>query len=262
MAAARTSGALARLTLRCYYVPMARRDKQPTVLHLERQLVVVSKPAGMLSQGDDTGDQPVAKWAQKHIGNLIRKQSGGKKRVSVFVVPVHRLDRPVSGALVLARSSKAAARLSEQFRHGYVSKRYLAVVEGVPPFKRRRITLWLKKDRKRNRVLIHDSETPGTQEAVTRVKVLQTEGDLALVELTPLTGRPHQLRATMAYLDCPVVGDLRYGASSGKGRWIALHSFALSFEHPFEGTPLVISAPLPKEWSEEFPWILWANPAP
>jgi len=224
---------------------------EPRTLWVDRQLLVMCKAAGMLSQKDETGDPSVIEWAREQL--ISSGLSGGSR--NPFVAPVHRLDRPVSGVLILARTSKAAARLSAQFREKTTHKGYLAVVEGELPFDWRRVHAWLSKDRQSNNVRAHSSPAPGFSEAVTDVQVIHRHGGKLLVAMFPLTGRPHQLRATLTLFDACVVGDLRYGASEGLGDFIALHSHVAVFRHPVSGARIAVRAPVPAVWQDRFPWI-------
>jgi len=228
---------------------MQQSNNSPVVLYEDRQVLVISKPAGMLSQKDRTGDPSAVEWAREY---LAPRQGSANP----FVAPVHRLDRPVSGALVLARTSKSAARLTAQFRETDVRKEYLAVVCGSPRFEARKLTLWLRKDRRRNRVECSESKAlPGAAEATTGLQVVVRGSDFSLVTLRPNTGRPHQLRATLAHLGSPIAGDLKYGAPTGLGHWLALHSRSVTFRHPIGGETLQFVAPLPEVWTETFPWL-------
>ena len=214
----------------------------PDVLHLDNHLLVVDKPAGMLSQGDRTGDLDLVTWAKAFLKAEFDKPG------NVFVGLVHRLDRPVSGVVVLARTSKAAGRLSDQFRRRTVDKRYLAIVEG-------RLdgggtaTDWLRKEEGGTvRRVAQGAE--GAKKARLVWRALASDGRHSLVEVELLTGRAHQVRVQLAGLGAPVAGDLRYGASAplGDGRGIALHAARLTVEHPTLREPVAtVSAP-PARW--------------
>ncbi len=233
------------------------KESEPLeVLFADRQVVVISKPAGLLSQGDRTGDADAAAAVREWLTAQLPPEERGR---SLFVAPVHRLDRPVSGALALARTSKAASRLSAQFRTSSVEKRYLALCPaGIPDAAE--VRLWLQKDRQANRVRWSTAAKAGWQEAVTEVAVRARHGDLALVELRPATGRPHQLRATLASRGTPIIGDLRYGDPRELGRAIALHAHLLAFDHPISGERVEVNAPLPALWLREWPWLADLSP--
>lgn len=196
------------------------------VLHVDNHLLVVDKPAGMLAQGDATGDADLVTLAKAYLKRQFERPG------DVFVGLVHRLDRPVSGVVVLARTSKAAARLSAQFAGRGVEKRYLAVVEGRLEGGGERVD-WLVKG-ERGTVHRVPEGTTGARRAALRWESLAVEGRRTLVGVDLLTGRAHQIRVQLAGLATPVVGDLRYGAKAplGDGRGIALHATRLAFAHP------------------------------
>ncbi len=242
---------------------------QPQVLYEDRQVAVVLKPSGWLSQPDDTGDPCISQW----YAQLLRQRKQQEMEPSTaagpgdpaqtlgsynpFVAPVHRLDRPVSGVLALARTSKAANRLTAQFGSREVTKTYLAVAQGPGPLPDSPppVRLYLVKDRTLNRVTWSNTPTPHCDEAITELKVLAHAGSLWLVQMHPVTGRPHQLRATLASLDTPVVGDIKYGSAQGLGHAMALHAHELVFAHPTQGQEIRVTAPVPHWWMETFPQL-------
>ena len=215
------------------------------VLHEDNHLLIVEKPAGTLVQGDATGDPCLLDIAREYIA--ARYDKPGR----VFIAAAHRLDRPVSGVLVLARTSKAASRLAESFRTGKVEKEYLAVVHGAPSEGEGEVRSWLLKDRRTNMVSSSDSVVPGGKLAHTRYRVLARSDESALVALEPVTGRSHQLRVHMRDLGCPIVGDLRYGPGPGLGSCILLHCRRISVPHPVGGRMMGFVAPLPSVWNEQ-----------
>jgi 23S rRNA pseudouridine1911/1915/1917 synthase len=225
------------------------------VLFLDRHLMIINKEAGWLSQGDKTGDASVSELAKAYLMDQLPEDARAKR--NPFVAPAHRLDRPVSGVLALARTSKAARRLGAQFLASSVTKTYLAVAPSKVPDEGMS-TLWLKKDRQQNRVRWSEAAKQGWQEARTRFSVIHREGEWALVRLQPETGRSHQLRVTMASLQAPIAGDVRYRSTLELGRSIALHARVLSFEHPVGGAPVEVTAPLPTRWLEQWPWLEFA----
>lgn len=224
---------------------------EPCVLYGDRQVLVVNKPSGWLSQPDETKDLCVTDWAVAWLAQ-------GRSTYNPFVAPVHRLDRPVSGVLALARTSKAAARLTSQFANRGSCKTYLAVVQGsgTLPENAFEVRLYQVKNKSSNRVECSVVPTRGGQEAVTQGKVLARCGNLWLVQLHPVTGKPHQLRVAMSHLGFPVVGDLKYNSSLGLGHAIALHAQELKITHPTLHTPLVVSAPLPDWWHLLWPQLV------
>ena len=224
------------------------------VIHEERQFIVVAKAAGVLSQGDRTGHDCVADLVRRHLLSGAEAEGRGAA-YNPFVAPAHRLDRPVSGVLVMARTSKCARRLAAQFRESQAVKGYLAVTSSAPPLDCGRVSLWLKKDRRKNVVVVTPAESPGARASATGYQVVANHDGQSLVALFPETGRPHQLRVTMAHLGCPIAGDLKYGSPVALGGFIALHGLRAGFAHPISGEHVTFLAPLPDNWLGHFPWL-------
>jgi 23S rRNA pseudouridine1911/1915/1917 synthase len=222
------------------------------ILLEDNHLLAVNKPAGLLVQGDVTGEPSLVDLAKEYLREKYAKPG------NVFVGLVHRLDRPVSGVVLLARTSKAASRLSEQFRAGQVDKRYRAIVEGFIPEDRGEWTDVLRKDERRNVVeVVEDEEEGGGKEARLAFRVLGRDArrKTTTVELRPLTGRAHQLRVQLASRGWPIVGDRKYGARSSLqardgGPRIALHAESLTFTHPTRREERSVIAPVPSDWPE------------
>jgi len=212
------------------------------ILLEDNHLLAVAKPAGMLSMGDDTGDDSVADQAKQYLKRKYNKPG------NVFLGVVHRLDRPVSGVLLFARTSKAASRLSDQFRRGAVSKRYVAVVEGQVRESAGLLTDWLHKDREKNHVSVVTKAVRDAKECRLEYQVLSCDKSSTTVGLRPLTGRSHQIRVQLANQGHPIVGDLRYGADDPLGHRILLHAQQLEFEHPTQKTRIVVEAPTPADF--------------
>ena len=218
------------------------------VLLEDNHCLAVNKPAGLLTQGDVTGDPSLIDAARAYLKTRYDKPG------DVFVGLVHRLDRPVSGVVLLARTSKAAGRLSAQFRAGTVEKVYWAVVEGGALREESgewRDTLW--KDERRNIVSVVPEGTPGGVEARLAFRVLERRARTIALELRPTTGRSHQLRVQLAARGWPIVGDRKYGAATtlraldGKPR-VALHARRLTLTHPTRPEAISVSAPVPADW--------------
>ncbi len=219
------------------------------VLFEDNHCLAVLKPAGVLTMGDRTGDESVVDLAGEYLRRKYDKP--GK----VFVGVVHRLDRPVSGVLLLARTSKAAARLSEQFRKHSVRKVYHCVVEGRPPQREGELVDWLVKDEAANvsRVVqegaeVRGQETAGGKEARLSYRCLRSVGGLSLLEIELLTGRSHQIRVQLASRGMPICGDGKYGSKTKLDGWLALHAASLTFEHPTQHEPITVAAAHPAEW--------------
>ncbi len=217
------------------------------ILHEDNHCLAVDKPAGMLSQGDASGDPSVIDEARAYL-KVAHAKPG-----NVYVGLVHRLDRPTSGVLLLARTSKGASRLSQQFRSGAVAKTYLAEAEGAWPEDSGEWEDWLLKDERTNIVSIVPPGSLGAQRASVAYRVLERRHATLAVEMRPTTGRGHQLRVQLASRGLPIVGDRKYGARStlvaldGRPR-IALHARELRFKHPTRPEILAIAAPLPADW--------------
>lgn len=215
------------------------------ILFEDNHLIGVVKPAGVLVQGDKTGDPTLLDVVKAHL------KLTGAKPGNVFLGLVHRLDRPVSGVVLLARTSKAASRLSAQFRAGTPAKRYLAVVEGRLPEAAGELSAYLA-TRGDAQGVSRAAWTPfaGSREARLRYRVDATARDRSLVEIELLTGRRHQIRAQLALAGCPIWGDRKYGSSHALSGRIALHAARLEVAHPISGQPVVLAAPPPEGW----PW--------
>ncbi|MFH1843970.1 MAG: RluA family pseudouridine synthase [bacterium] len=222
---------------------------KPEDLHIlfeDNHLLAIIKPAGLLVQGDRTGDSTVLDLAKAYLRKKYAKP--GK----VFLGLVHRLDRPVSGVLLLARTSKAASRLSAQFRAGTVGKRYLAVVTGRPdPPRDEPVAFLAGRADRHGRTEARREPFPGAREARLWYQVLEQSGKHALVEVRPVTGRRHQIRAQLALLGWPILGDVKYGAVARlPDRVVALHARELEIAHPVSGETVRLQAALPSSW----PW--------
>jgi len=217
-------------------------DRWP-VFYSDNHLLAVYKPAGLLVQGDETGDVCLLDLAKQWVKQRYQKPG------NVFLGLVHRLDRPVAGVMLFARTSKAGARLSEQFRTGSVRKVYLAVVEGKKPPPAARLIHHIERQGRQSR-LVH-RPTPKSREARLSYRLLDSAGGRSLLEIELETGRKHQIRLQMAANGCPIVGDGRYGAAGVlNARQIALFARQLTIVHPILHDALTWCAPLPAGW----PW--------
>lgn len=218
---------------------MTLRDSQ--ILYEDNHLLVVNKEAGILSMGDSTGDVTVAEMAADYLKHKYQKPG------NVFVGVVHRLDRPVSGVLVLARTSKSASRLSDQFRKGTVQKTYRAIVEGTPDSQTATLTDYLLKDQRTNTVSVVSPNQAGGKKSILSFTVQSHASSQTALDVFPRTGRSHQIRVQLAHCGHPIVGDTRYGSTAKTGGRILLHASSIQIQHPTQKTELIFEAPLPAE---------------
>jgi 23S rRNA pseudouridine1911/1915/1917 synthase len=225
------------------------------ILYEDNHCLAINKPAGVPSQADASGTPSVVELA----ANDLKARYG--KPGNVYVGLLHRLDRPASGVLLLARTSKAAARLSAQFRAGSIAKVYWAIIEGRPRESQGEWIDWLRKDRNRNRSGVVEPGARDGREARVSFRVLECWEDWCKLELRPATGRSHQLRTQLSSRGWPIVGDVKYGAKTPLSAWdgggrIALHARELVFIHPTRGEAIAVEAPVPPDWPETSPGVL------
>ena len=217
------------------------------VLFEDNHLIVAIKPAGVLSQSDGSNAPDMLTILKAYIKEKYQKPG------EVYLGLVHRLDRPVSGVMVFARTSKAASRLSEQIRSRKVEKLYRCVVNGVLEGEGR-LENYISKDESTNTVTVSDTEKPGYKDSYLDYKALDSKDGLTLVEVKLGTGRSHQIRAQMAHSGFPLIGDQKYGKKDDRTKDIALEAYKLSFEHPVKREFITFEAPVPAS----FPWSLFA----
>jgi 23S rRNA pseudouridine1911/1915/1917 synthase len=215
------------------------------VIHEDNHLIAINKPVGALVHGDETGDKTLSDAVKEYI--KIRYKKPG----DVFLGVIHRLDRPVSGVVIFARTSKALIRMNKMLQDKLIQKKYYAIVSTRPDELSATLVHHISKDETKNIVKAYASKKSGTKEAI--LKYVQ-KGELdgkVLLEVEPLTGRPHQIRAQLSKINCPIVGDLKYGAEYPlPDKSIALHCAQMSFEHPVTKEQVVIQANQPST----FPW--------
>jgi 23S rRNA pseudouridine1911/1915/1917 synthase len=216
-------------------------------LYEDNHLLVVVKPPDMPVQGDISGALDLLSLLKDEIKARYNKPG------NVFLGLVHRLDRPVGGVMVFARTSKAASRLSAQIREHEFGKTYLCVVMGCPALSTGRLTDYLLKDPETNTVKIVDQETPQAKEAVLDYEVLEKAGGLSLVKVKLLTGRSHQIRVQMSNIGTPLFGDVKYGYKGNRSDSLALWSYQLEIEHPVKKERMLFTAPSP----HTYPWNLF-----
>jgi len=222
------------------------------IVYEDNHLIVVNKPAGVLVQGDETGDVPLSELVKQYLRAKYQKPG------NVFTGVVHRLDRPVSGLVLLAKTSKALSRMNEQFRSNAIHKTYLAITSRPPVAKEACLVHWLVKDEKRNVTQAFPKEVSKSLRAELSYKLISQEQAYSLVQVKPVTGRPHQIRVQLATQKSPIVGDVKYGAPTLLAdRSICLHAFRLEFIHPVRHEKTLIAAMPPAT----FPWNLFEQKA-
>jgi len=217
------------------------------ILYEDNHIIVAIKPAGILSQGDGSNAPDMLTILKAYIKEKYQKPG------EVYLGLVHRLDRPVSGVMVFARTSKAASRLSEQIRQRKVDKIYRCVVNGVLEGEGR-LENYISKDESRNIVTVSDTEKPGFKASYLDYRSLASKDGFTMVEVKLGTGRSHQIRAQMAHRGHPLIGDQKYGRRDERTKDIALEAYKLSFEHPVKREFITFEAPIPSG----FPWSLFA----
>ena len=220
------------------------------VVYEDNHIIIVYKESGEIVQGDKTGDTPLSETVKQYIKEKYQKPG------AVFLGVVHRLDRPVSGLVVFARTSKALTRLNNMFRDGEVHKTYWAIVDsGKCKVKSEEFATaehWLVRNEKQNKSYAYDHEVPRSKKAMLRYRMIGHSDRYSLVEVQLLTGRHHQIRCQLAAIGCPIKGDLKYGAPrSNPDGSISLLSHRVEFIHPVSKESIVVESPLPTDplWS-------------
>jgi len=211
-----------------------------TVVYEDNHIIVVSKTSSEIVQGDKTGDVPLSETVKEYIKEKYAKPG------NVFLGVTHRLDRPVSGLVVFAKTSKALSRLNDMFRLGEVKKTYWAIVKNLPKELEGELTHWLVRNEKQNKSYAYEKEVPNSKKAILRYKLIGHSQNYYLLEVDLQTGRHHQIRCQLAKMGCPIKGDLKYGSPrSNPDGSICLHARRVTFVHPVSKEVIDLVAPLP-----------------
>ncbi|HET6225377.1 MAG TPA: RluA family pseudouridine synthase [Bacteroidia bacterium] len=218
---------------------------QLEVLYEDNHIIAINKRPSDIVQGDKTGDTPLSDFVKKYLKEKYNKPG------EVFVGTVHRIDRPVSGIVLFAKTSKALARLNQMFQTKEIQKTYWAVVKNKPPHKSGKLIHYLKKNEAKNMSKAFEKETQGALRSELEYELIAQSDNFSLLEIRPLTGRHHQIRVQLSAMGSPIKGDLKYGFDrSNKDASIHLHARKVEFIHPVKKEPVVITAPPPNE-------VLW-----
>ena len=212
------------------------------ILYEDNHLIAINKRSGDIVQVDETGDEPLDEMVKKYIAAKYNKPN------SAFLGVVHRLDRPVSGVILFAKTSKALERMNAIFKNREVRKTYFAVVRNKPALTEGNLVHWLIKNPQKNVVTAYNKEVVGSQRSELDYKLIGELGGFYLLQVNPLTGRSHQIRVQLSSMNCPIVGDNKYGYPRGSKKGsICLHARKLEFIHPVQKEPISIFATLPKD---------------
>ncbi len=221
---------------------MKRSSIDREILYEDNHLIIVNKLPSDIIQGDKTGDEPLGEAVKQYLREKYKKPG------AVFLGVVHRLDRPVSGAVIFARTSKALSRLNSLLRDGQISKTYWAVVKNAPPLSEGKLVQHLVRNEKQNRSYVYDKPVAGSREAVLTYRLAGQSDGYYLLEVNLLTGRHHQIRAQLAAAGCPIKGDLKYGfPRSNPGGFIHLHARTIELVHPVKKERIRITADPPPD---------------
>lgn len=213
-----------------------------TVVYEDNHIIIVNKTASEIVQGDKTGDEPLSESVKRYIKEKYAKPG------NVFLGVVHRLDRPVSGLVVFAKTSKALTRLNEMFRNSEVKKTYWAVVKQCPPQEEGDLVNFLVRNEKQNKSYAYDKEVKDSKKAILHYRLIARSENYYLLEVDLKTGRHHQIRCQLAKMGCPIKGDLKYGfPRSNPDGGISLHARTVRFVHPVSKELIEVTAPTPSD---------------
>ena len=212
------------------------------VLYEDNHIIIVYKEAGEIVQGDKSGDEPLSETVRRWIKEKYQKPG------NVFLGIVHRLDRPVSGLVIFAKTSKALARLNNMFRNGEVHKTYWAIVTRPPFEPEATLTDWLVRNERQNKSYAYNHQVPTSKNSMLHYTIIHRSDRYTLLEINLMTGRHHQIRCQLSNMDCPIKGDLKYGAPrSNPDGSISLLSHRVEFVHPVSKENICIESPLPDD---------------
>lgn len=212
------------------------------VVYEDNHIIIVYKESGEIVQGDKTGDVPLSETVKDYIKTKYHKPG------NVFLGVVHRLDRPVSGLVIFARTSKALTRLNAMFKDGDIHKTYWAITKNAPTIPEATLTHWLTRNEKQNKSYAYDREVPNSKKAKLAYRVIGHTDHYNLLEVHLMTGRHHQIRCQLAHMGCPIKGDLKYGAKrSNPDGSISLLSHSVEFVHPVSHELIRLDSPLPDD---------------
>lgn len=211
-----------------------------TVVYEDNHIIVVNKTASEIVQGDKTGDTPLSEMVKEYLKQKYDKPG------NVFLGVTHRLDRPVSGLVVFAKTSKALSRLNDMFRDGKIKKTYWAIVKECPKSSEGELVHWLVRNEKQNKSYAYDKEVKNSKKAILHYRLIGHSQNYYLLEVDLQTGRHHQIRCQLAKMGCPIKGDLKYGSPrSNPDGSICLHARSIRFVHPVNKAEIQLTAPLP-----------------
>lgn len=212
------------------------------IVYEDNHLLAVNKKPRDIVQEDITGDVSLELLVKKYLKEKYQKQG------EAFIGVIHRIDRPVSGLVLFAKTSKALTRMNEMFKKGEVVKIYKAIVQNEPSMEKGQLTHYISRNTKTNKSYAHNEEVKDSKKGVLSYKLLKKSDNYFLLEINLETGRHHQIRCQLATIGCAIKGDLKYGAPrSNKDGGICLHSFKISFLHPVKKEMVVITAPVPDD---------------
>lgn len=211
-----------------------------TVVYEDNHIIIVNKTASEIVQGDKTGDTPLSETVKQYLKEKYSKPG------NVFIGVTHRLDRPVSGLVVFAKTGKALSRLNEMFKNSEVKKTYWAVVKNLPREEEGELVNYLVRNEKQNKSYAYDKEVPGSKKAILRYRIIGRSQNYYLFEVDLKTGRHHQIRCQLAKMGSPIKGDLKYGSPrSNPDGSICLHARSIRFVHPVSKELIEVEAPVP-----------------